>query len=80
VLAVPISDNMPAARSPPRSDPANSQFFLRADRALGGIVVDFDHAVVDEPAELSPARQRVADRFRRSGFSRQLGQHGFAPG
>ena len=46
----------------------------RAQGAFGGVVVDFDAAVVAVAHERVPTRQRVADRHRRVRFAREFCQ------
>ena len=43
----------------------------RSDRALDGVCVQFDAAIVQEADETLPARQRVPDRFGERASSRQ---------
>src|SRR5215212_11940040 len=57
-----MSEYMAAARSPPRSLPANNHDFLpsyTSQRPLGGVVREADPAVVQEPREGLPAGQHV---------------------
>ena len=67
-FAVPISVYMNAARSPPRSEPANSHAFAAeghtAQRAFGGVVGQADTTVVEEPGERGPVLQHIVDRTR----------------
>jgi hypothetical protein len=43
----------------------------RADRALGGVVIDLDGTILDIAGERRPARQRVLDRLRERRLRRQ---------
>ena len=43
----------------------------RTDRALGGVIVDLDAAVLDVARECRPARQRVLDRPGERRFHRE---------
>ena len=51
-----------------------------ADRSFGGVVVDREAAVVEEPCECGPARERVADRLGEFGFAREFIAPRFKPG
>lgn len=66
-----------AARWPPWSEPANSQY-LRPTAiprsAFGGIVVDLEPAIIDVAGERRPTCQGIADGDREVGPARQLGQ------
>ena len=51
-----------------------------AQRAFGGVVVDFQLAVVDISRERGPAYEGIADRRRRIGLAGERGERGFEPG
>src|SRR5262245_22336383 len=84
-FAVMISVAMMAARSAPRSEPANSHEFVSeseaAQRAFRCIVRETDAPVVDEAGEPLPTAQHVVDRSSHRGCARQpralLAQPGF---
>ena len=61
-FAVAMREQMVAHRTPPPSEPAN-RWFLRdgPDGALDRIVVEFDAAVIEEPGEGWPARERITN-------------------
>jgi hypothetical protein len=69
-LAVTIREYTAAARSPPRSEPANSQCFSAQGYAtqclLGCIVRKTNPSIIEEPAERGPTLQHVFDRLRQS--------------
>jgi hypothetical protein len=65
------------ARSPPRSEPANSQALrpiaIAAECPLGGIVRQADAAVIEKAGEGRPALEHTVDRLSRGGVTRQPG-------
>ena len=65
---------MTAPRSPPRSEPANSQEF-----ALGRIVAQADAAVLEEACEDVDALEHVAHGFGHFVVARELGPLPFHP-
>ena len=77
-FAVPMSVYMTAARTPPRSEPANSQAICvrdgdAAQRPLGGVVRKADAAVVEEAREAAPALEHVIHRLGHGGVARECG-------
>ena len=51
----------------------------RPDRALDGIRIDFDAAVLEKETKPLPMAQRVADRLGESGFGRDARELAFQP-
>src|ERR1700734_1668561 len=81
-FAVWMSVYMTAARSAPRSDPANSHDFLpraKPRRAPGRIVREADPPIVKQASEGLPARQHVVDRLSNRDVSREFGALGAHP-
>ncbi len=72
-----------AADLPPRSDPAKSQFFLPmaiARMPLGGIVIQFQEAVVEIGFEPLDAGDRIADGLRQRCFAGDTDELDAEPG
>src|SRR3954468_23835394 len=79
-LAVSIRVNMAAARSPPRSEPANSQDLRPIQRSLGRVVVEGQPSIIEAADESGPARPHVAEGGGELGFARQFGPGLIGPG
>ncbi len=75
-LAVTIKEYIAAARSPPRSEPANNQLLAAegyaTQRSLCGVVGQADPSVIEEPAERWPTLEHVVDRLRHVRVPRHL--------
>src|SRR5262249_57218117 len=78
-LAVWISVSMTAARSPPRSDPANSPKGNPAQPPLGRVVAQADAAVVEEAREDLDALEHVIHRLGHFVVARELAPLPFHP-
>ena len=76
-LAVEIRVTMNAARSAPRSEPANSQDLRPSakppERPFGGIVGQADPAVLEERGKAAPPLQHVVDRLDHRRGARHVG-------